>query len=94
MVPPLKAWFLQYLPEFHTSPKPDRERNACEARMNASNNKYTGHMSAWSAPDHIHNGGLPTWTFVILVLLEYNQKVVKNELRVVMATLEIQIDLN
>ena len=28
--------FLQYLPEFHTSPKPDRERNAREARMNAS----------------------------------------------------------
>ena len=30
------TWFLQYLPEFHTSPKPDRERNAREARMNAS----------------------------------------------------------
>ena len=35
-------WFLQYIPDFHTSPKPDRERNSREARMNASFWKNSG----------------------------------------------------
>ena len=57
-------------------------------RSQCRNRPYYGTTST------IHNGGLPGLNFRDLSPLEYNQKVVKNELRVVMATLEIQIDLN